>query len=85
MPFGSEVEALLLALGWPVISTYIAGVPELVKTQVTGWPVPVGDEVALAKVMREPLNLSIDQLATVGLLVVFTLSSGTTLSERRLS
>jgi colanic acid/amylovoran biosynthesis glycosyltransferase len=54
------------ALGRPVISTYIAGIPELVKTHETGWLVPAGDEIALAEVMRDALNLSVEKLATMG-------------------
>jgi colanic acid/amylovoran biosynthesis glycosyltransferase len=54
------------ALGRPVISTYIAGIPELVKPQETGWLVPAGDEIGLAKVMRDALKSSVEQLATMG-------------------
>ena len=57
-----------LALGRPVISTYIAGIPELVRPERTGWLVPAGDEIALAEVMREVLlKVSVDQLARMGL------------------
>jgi colanic acid/amylovoran biosynthesis glycosyltransferase len=54
------------ALGRPVISTYVAGIPELVQPGLTGWLVPASDEVALAQAMREALAASVEQLATMG-------------------
>ena len=44
-----------LALGRPVISTYIAGIPELVQPGKSGWLVPSGDDVTLAEALREAL------------------------------
>jgi len=55
-----------MALGRPVISTYVAGIPELVQPGVTGWLVPASDEVALAEAMREALAAPVDQLAAMG-------------------
>ena len=43
------------ALGRPVISTYIAGIPELVEPGACGWLVPAGSVDALARAMREAL------------------------------
>ena len=37
-----------LALGRPVISTYVAGIPELVEPGQCGWLVPAGSVEALA-------------------------------------
>ena len=54
------------ALGRPVISTYIAGIPELVQPEKTGWLVPAGDEIALAEAMRRALEASIGELETMG-------------------
>jgi colanic acid/amylovoran biosynthesis glycosyltransferase len=54
-----------MALGRPVIATYIAGIPELVTPQ-TGWLVPAGDAQALAEAMRAMLDLDEAQLATMG-------------------
>jgi glycosyltransferase involved in cell wall biosynthesis len=54
------------ALGRPVISTYVAGIPELVQPGVTGWLVPASDELALAQAMREALSAEVEQLATMG-------------------
>ena len=55
-----------MALGRPVISTYVAGIPELVQSGKTGWLVPASDEVALAQAMREALNAPVAQLAAMG-------------------
>jgi colanic acid/amylovoran biosynthesis glycosyltransferase len=55
-----------MALGRPIISTYIAGIPELVKPGRTGWLVPASDEIALADAMRGALNAPVDQLANMG-------------------
>lgn len=43
-------------LGVPVISTYIAGIPELVRDGVNGWLVPAADEGALADAMTAALD-----------------------------
>jgi glycosyltransferase involved in cell wall biosynthesis len=55
-----------MALGRPVISTYIAGIPELVHPGATGWLVPASDEIALAAAMREALAAPTDQLRAMG-------------------
>lgn len=55
-----------LALGRPVISTYIAGIPELVQSGKTGWLVPSSDDAALAQAMREALVATVDQLTAMG-------------------
>jgi colanic acid/amylovoran biosynthesis glycosyltransferase len=55
-----------MALGRPVISTYVAGIPELVEPKETGWLVPAGDEIALAEAMREALAAPVTELATMG-------------------
>ena len=41
-----------LALGRPVVSTYVAGIPELVQDGVNGWLVPAGDVERLAEAIR---------------------------------
>jgi colanic acid/amylovoran biosynthesis glycosyltransferase len=55
-----------LARGRPVISTYVAGIPELIQPGRTGWLVPAGDEIALADAMREALEAPIERLSTMG-------------------
>jgi colanic acid/amylovoran biosynthesis glycosyltransferase len=55
-----------LALGRPVISTYVAGIPELVQPGKTGWLVPAGDEIALAEAIREALAATVERLTIMG-------------------
>jgi colanic acid/amylovoran biosynthesis glycosyltransferase len=55
-----------LALERPVISTYIAGIPELVKPGINGWLVPSGSVEALTEVMREVLQLPTENLEQMG-------------------
>lgn len=53
------------ALGRPVISTTIAGIPELVDASC-GWLVPPGDVAALAEAMEAALAASPEALAEMG-------------------
>ena len=55
-----------MALGRPVISTYVAGIPELVENGKTGWLVPAGDEIALANAMREVIQATVGEIANIG-------------------
>jgi glycosyltransferase involved in cell wall biosynthesis len=55
-----------LALGRPVISTYVAGIPELVIPGVCGWLVPSGSVEALATAMREVLTAAVSDLEQLG-------------------
>jgi glycosyltransferase involved in cell wall biosynthesis len=52
-----------MALRRPVISTYVAGIPELVQHGEHGWLVPPGDVEALAGAMRDCLDAPTDALA----------------------
>ena len=54
-----------LALGRPVISTYIAGIPELLDAGC-GWIVPAGSEARLAAAMRAALLATPQELARLG-------------------
>ncbi|QFY63695.1 glycosyltransferase family 4 protein (plasmid) [Rhizobium grahamii] len=56
-----------MALGRPVISTYVAGIPELVQSE-NGWLVPAGDVDALADAMKAALTAETATLATMGTL-----------------
>ncbi len=56
-----------LALGRPVISTYIAGIPELVEPGVCGWLVPAGSIDGLVEAMIDSLRASPDELNALGL------------------
>jgi len=55
-----------LALGRPVISTYVAGIPELVVDGESGWLVPAGNVDALAETMKRAVLASPDELARMG-------------------
>jgi colanic acid/amylovoran biosynthesis glycosyltransferase len=55
-----------LALGRPVISTSIAGIPELLKPGVNGWLVPSGSPEKLAAAMTEAIVTPLDRLGRMG-------------------
>ena len=60
----SIMEAFML--NRPVISTYIAGIPELVEPGVNGWLAPAGDSDVLADAMREALAADDETILTMG-------------------
>ena len=55
-----------MALRRPVLSTYVAGIPELVQHGTHGWLFPAGDVEALAKAMDECIHADADRLQTMG-------------------
>jgi glycosyltransferase involved in cell wall biosynthesis len=55
-----------MALSRPIISTYIAGIPELVHPGEHGWLVPAGDVDALIHAMRACLDAPVDTLVRMG-------------------
>jgi glycosyltransferase involved in cell wall biosynthesis len=55
-----------MALKRPVISTFIAGIPELVQAGEHGWLVPAGDVDALSQAMQECLEAPVETLALMG-------------------
>lgn len=55
-----------MALGRPIVSTYVAGIPELVEAGVHGWVTPAGDIDALVAAMRACLDASDAELARMG-------------------
>jgi glycosyltransferase involved in cell wall biosynthesis len=55
-----------LALGRPVISTYVAGIPELVAPGVNGWLVPAGSLDALVGAIKQALEASPAELGRMG-------------------
>ncbi|MGK7939208.1 MAG: glycosyltransferase [Crocosphaera sp.] len=55
-----------LALGRPVIGTYIAGIPELVIPEKSGWLVPAGSVEALVTTIKTVLDTPIHQLEAMG-------------------
>ncbi len=54
-----------MALKKPVISTYVAGIPELVQANNTGWLVVAGDVMALTLAMQELLQADATTLANI--------------------
>jgi len=56
-----------LALGRPVITTYVAGIPELVRDQVNGWLVPAGSVDALVGAIRSCFQTAPNRLAQMAL------------------
>jgi glycosyltransferase involved in cell wall biosynthesis len=55
-----------MALYRPVISTYVAGIPELVTSGEHGWLVPAGDLSALTEAVEECLDAPADTLSQMG-------------------
>jgi colanic acid/amylovoran biosynthesis glycosyltransferase len=55
-----------MALRRPVITTFVAGIPELVRPGEGGWLVPAGDVEELASAMAECLNMTPASLARMG-------------------
>ncbi len=55
-----------LAMERPVISTYVAGIPELVLPGQNGWLVPAGDVDTLVTAMREALETPVEELRKMG-------------------
>lgn len=55
-----------MALQRPVISTFVAGIPELVHPGEHGWLVPAGDVEALQVAMQTCLNASPEMLTRMG-------------------
>lgn len=55
-----------LALGRPVITTYIGGIPELVTDRTCGWLVPAGNVDQLAAAIKQCLNAPDSLIQTMG-------------------
>ncbi|MDT1060384.1 glycosyltransferase [Paracoccus sp. CPCC 101403] len=55
-----------MARARPIISTYIAGIPELVRSGQEGWLVPAGDASALADAMLDAAAASPETLERMG-------------------
>jgi colanic acid/amylovoran biosynthesis glycosyltransferase len=55
-----------LALGRPVIATYVAGIPELVVPGDCGWLIPAGSVEALTGAMRDALLAPTEELERLG-------------------
>jgi glycosyltransferase involved in cell wall biosynthesis len=55
-----------MALRRPVLSTYVAGIPELVRHGDEGWLFPAGAVTELAEAMEACLASSVDDLRKLG-------------------
>lgn len=55
-----------LALGRPVVTTWVAGIPELVEQGRNGWLVPPGSAEALASAMEQVLATPVERLTAMG-------------------
>jgi colanic acid/amylovoran biosynthesis glycosyltransferase len=55
-----------MALRRPIISTYVAGIPELVRPGEHGWLVPAGDFDALVEAMHACLKATAETLTSMG-------------------
>ena len=55
-----------MAMGRPVISTFVAGIPELVRDGVNGWLVPAGDIDALVEAISKLADSPPEQLTAMG-------------------
>jgi glycosyltransferase involved in cell wall biosynthesis len=55
-----------LARGRPVVSTFIAGIPELVEDGRTGWLVPAGDAESLTRTLAQALDTPAERLVEMG-------------------
>jgi colanic acid/amylovoran biosynthesis glycosyltransferase len=55
-----------LALGRPAITTYVAGIPELVRDKVSGWLIPAGSLAALTGAIKAALAAAPAELGAMG-------------------
>lgn len=55
-----------LSLQRPVLSTFVAGIPELVEPGACGWLIPAGSINALVEALRSVLQSPVDALARMG-------------------
>ncbi len=55
-----------MALRRPVITTFVAGIPELVRHGQDGWLFPAGDVTGLAQAMTDCLATHVERLAQMG-------------------
>ncbi|USX19312.1 glycosyltransferase family 4 protein [Oxalobacteraceae bacterium OTU3REALA1] len=55
-----------MALRRPVLTTYVAGIPELVRDGVDGWLIPAGDVDHLAAALERALATPLEEIAAMG-------------------
>lgn len=67
--FGEGLPVVIMeafALARPVVSTRIAGIPELLREGVNGWLITPGNLDELVSALREVLHVPLDQLFEMG-------------------
>jgi glycosyltransferase involved in cell wall biosynthesis len=67
--FGEGLPVVIMeamALGRPVVSTFVAGIPELVEPGRNGWLVPAGSVVELKRALREVCSAPVHELNEMG-------------------
>jgi colanic acid/amylovoran biosynthesis glycosyltransferase len=55
-----------MALRRPVITTYVAGIPELVRDRENGWMIPAGSIEELSRAIADCLTRPVDELRRMG-------------------
>jgi colanic acid/amylovoran biosynthesis glycosyltransferase len=55
-----------LALGRPALTTYVAGIPELIENRVNGWLIPAGSVDALVSAMKVIFDTPLSDLERMG-------------------
>ena len=55
-----------MALGRPVVTTFISGIPELVRSGIDGWLVPAADADALESALRACVEAPVDLIGRMG-------------------
>lgn len=55
-----------MALRRPILTTYVAGIPELVRTGEDGWLFPAGDVAALVSLLKQLLSTPAEVLEKMG-------------------
>lgn len=67
--FGEGLPVVIMeafALGRPVVSTYVAGIPELVESGRNGWLVPASSLDRLTAALQEVLEAPVERLEAMG-------------------
>jgi colanic acid/amylovoran biosynthesis glycosyltransferase len=55
-----------MALGRPVLTTFVGGIPELVRAREEGWLFPAGDVGAIAAAIESCLLATVEELGSMG-------------------
>jgi colanic acid/amylovoran biosynthesis glycosyltransferase len=74
-----------LALNRPVISTYVAGIPELVKPGINGWLITSGSVEDLTAAMGEVIQLPTEKLEQMGIAGSLSVNSNHNLAQQAIS